>query len=487
MSIPDARALPAEVEVAIVGSGFSGLGMAILLQQAGITSYAVLEKADRIGGTWRENTYPGAACDIPSHLYSFSFAPNPTWTRSFSQQAEILAYLEHVADEHRLRPHLHFHAEVTAARWDGRAWTLTCKDGRTVRARSLVLGNGALHVPAYPDIAGLTDFQGPCFHSARWDHSVDLTDKRVAVIGTGASAIQFVPQIAPKVRQLHLFQRTPAWVVPKPDHPIGRAARALYARAPGLQRLLRAGLYWQHELRFLAFNRPRLMALAEPLARRHIARNIKDPALRAALTPNYRMGCKRILPSNDFYPAVARANVELVTDPITRVEPTGVRTGDGRLREVDVILLGTGFRISDYLSAIEVVGEHGRELNASWQHNPATYLGITVAGFPNLFLLMGPNTGLGHNSMIFMIEAQARYALQGIQALRTRETLAVRPDVQRAFVQELERRYARTVWASGCRSWYQAPDGRNAALWPGFTVDYWLRTRTLDLDDYTPA
>ena len=476
--------LPPEVEVAIVGSGFSGLGMAILLEQAGITDYAVLEKADRVGGTWRENTYPGAACDIPSHLYSFSFEPNPRWTRSFSPQAEILAYLEHCADKYALRPRIHFHAEVSAARWDGRAWTLSCKDGRAVRARSLVLGNGALHVPATPDIPGLADFQGPCFHSARWDHSVELADRTVAVIGTGASAIQFVPRIAPAVRKLHLFQRTPAWVVPKPDHRIGPAAQALYARIPGLQRLVRTGLYWQHELRFLAFNRPRLMAVAEPLALRHLAKSVPDPQLRAALTPRYRMGCKRILPSNDFYPALARANVELVTAPIDRVEPTGVRTRDGQLRPVDALILGTGFRVSDYLSAITVVGEHGRELNATWQQNPSTYLGITVAGFPNLFLLMGPNTGLGHNSMIFMIEAQARYAVQGVQALRSRDTLAVRPEIQAAFVRELEQRYDRTVWASGCRSWYQSPDGRNAALWPGFTVDYWLRTRTLDPADY---
>jgi cation diffusion facilitator CzcD-associated flavoprotein CzcO len=448
---------------------------------------SILEKADRVGGTWRENTYPGAACDVPSHLYSFSFEPNPTWSRAFSAQPEILDYLERCADKYAVRPHIHFGAEVTAARWDGRAWTLTCRDGRTVRARCLVLGNGALHVPAYPDIPGLADFRGPRFHSARWDHTVDLHGKRVAVIGTGASAVQFVPRIAPIVDRLHLFQRTPPWVVPKPDHPIGPAAHALYARLPGLQRLIRAGLYWQHELRFLAFNNPRVMAVAEPLARRHLHQHVQDPALRAALTPRYRMGCKRILPSNDFYPALTRANVELVTDPIDRVEPTGVRTRDGQLREVDVLLLGTGFRVNEYLSAIEVVGESGRELNATWQRTPSTYLGITVAGFPNLFLLMGPNTGLGHNSMIFMIEAQARYALQAIQVIRQRNltALAVRPAVQDAFVRSLATRYAGTVWASGCRSWYQAPDGRNAALWPGFTVDYWLRTRTLDLADYT--
>lgn len=480
-------ALPPEVEVAVVGSGFSGLGMAHLLREAGIDSFVVLEKAGRVGGTWRENHYPGAACDVPSHLYSFSFDLNPGWTRSFSPQPEILDYLEGCADRFGLRPWIRFHAAVTAARFDGAAWTITCADGRTTRARSLVLGNGALHTPSVPDIPGLADFRGARFHSARWDHDFDLSDKTVAVIGTGASAVQFVPQIAPKVRRLHLFQRTPPWIMPKPDHAIGPRTRALYARVPGLQRLVRAALYWQHELRVIAFNRPKLMAMIEPVALGHLKRSIRDPALRAALTPRYRMGCKRILPSNDFYPAVARANVEVVTDAIDRVEATGVRTRDGVLREVDAIILGTGFRVSDYLSAIEITGPDGRELNATWRDTPSSYLGITVAGFPNLFLLMGPNTGLGHNSMIFMIEAQARYALQGIQALRSGNlrSLDVRPDVQAEFDREVQARLATSVWSSGCHSWYQNQSGHNTALWPGFTIDYWLRTRRLNPGDYT--
>jgi cation diffusion facilitator CzcD-associated flavoprotein CzcO len=476
-----------EVEVIVVGSGFSGLAMAVMLRDAGIDDFVVLEKAGTVGGTWRENTYPGAACDIPSHLYSFSFAPNPGWTRAYSPQGEILAYLERVADETGVRAKIRFHAEVTEARWDaaGGRWDVVCGDGTRLRARSLVLGNGALHVPAYPDIPGLDRFAGPCFHSARWDHAVDLTGKRVAVVGTGASAVQFVPEIAPKVARLVLFQRTPAWIVPKADRPIGARTRRLLRRLPALQWLIRAGLYWQHEVRAFAFTRARVMRLLEPLARRFLAQSVADPALRAALTPNYRMGCKRILPSNEFYPAVQRSNVELVTEPIAEVTETGVRTRDGRLREVDAILLGTGFRVSEYLSKIRVFGADGRELNDLWRGVPATYLGITVAGFPNLFLLMGPNTGLGHNSMIFMIEAQARYAVQGIRALRERglRSLDVRPDVQDAFFRELQRRVVGTVWSSGCASWY-APGGHNAAIWPGYTVDYWRRTRRLDLDDY---
>jgi cation diffusion facilitator CzcD-associated flavoprotein CzcO len=479
---------PRDLDVVIVGAGFSGLCMAIQLRLAGVTEFVVLEKAGSVGGTWRDNTYPGAACDIPSHLYSFSFEQNPGWTRAYPLQAEIQQYLERCADKYGVRPHLRLHAEVESAEYDeasGR-WTVRTRGGDEYRARALVLGNGALHLPAYPDIPGLSQFAGKSFHSARWDHDYNLSQKTVAVIGTGASAIQFVPQIAPLVKRLHLFQRTPAWITPKPDHPIGPAARNAYARVPALQRLVRSRLYWQHEARALAFLHPQVMRLVEPLALRHLARQVPEPELRARLTPDYRMGCKRILLSNDFYPAMRRANVELVTDPIERVEPTGLRTRDGVLRDVDAIIFGTGFRATEYLSALRIVGLDGRELNEYWRGTPQTYLGITVAGFPNLFLLMGPGTGLGHNSMIFMIEAQVRYARQCILALRERRlrALDVRPEVQRAYSDDLRERLGDTVWASGCKSWYQTADGSASALWPGSTVTYWLRTRQLNLRDY---
>ncbi|PCC75226.1 Predicted flavoprotein CzcO associated with the cation diffusion facilitator CzcD [Nannocystis exedens] len=486
-----AASAPRDVDVVIVGAGFSGLCMAIQLRRVGITDFVVLEKADRVGGTWRDNTYPGAACDIPSHLYSYSFEQNPNWTRAFPLQSEIQQYLERCADKYDVRRHIRFGAEVDHAEFDRAAgrWHVRTRAGERLSARALVLGNGALHLPAYPELRGLDTFAGKTFHSARWDHGYDLSQKTVAVIGTGASAIQFVPQIAPVVQRLHLFQRTPAWVVPKPDHPIGELARRVYARVPALQRLVRNGLYWQHEARAFAFLRPKVMRLVEPLARKHVQRQIADPGLRARLSPDYRMGCKRVLISNDFYPALTRPNVELVTDPIDRVEPTGVRTQDGALREVDAIILGTGFRATEYLSAVRIVGVDGQELNERWRGQPETYLGITVSGFPNLYLLMGPGTGLGHNSMIFMIEAQVRYALQCIATLRDRNLrmLDVRPEVQTAFASELYERLGRTVWSSGCKSWYQTADGRAAALWPGFTVSYWLRTRQLDLRDYQPV
>jgi cation diffusion facilitator CzcD-associated flavoprotein CzcO len=490
MSEPVASS-PRDVDVVIVGAGFSGLCMAIQLRRVGITDFVVLEKADRVGGTWRDNTYPGAACDIPSHLYSYSFEQNPGWTRAYPLQSEIQSYLERCADKYDVRQHIRFGAEVELAEFDAAAgrWRIRTRSGEQLSARALVLGNGALHLPAYPDLAGLDGFTGTTFHSARWNHGYDLSQKTVAVIGTGASAIQFVPQIAPAVKRLYLFQRTPAWIVPKPDHPIGEVARSVYARVPALQRLVRNGLYWQHEARAFAFLRPKVMRLIEPLARKHLERQVADPQLRARLSPDYRMGCKRVLISNDFYPAMARANVELVTDPIDRVEPTGVRTRDGVLRDVDAIIFGTGFRATDYLSALRIVGNGGVELNEHWRGSPETYLGITVSGFPNLYLLMGPGTGLGHNSMIFMIEAQVRYALQCIVALKDRglRSLDVRPDVQSAFASELYAQLGRTVWSSGCKSWYQTADGRAAALWPGFTVSYWLRTRQLDLRDYQPV
>lgn len=478
-----------ELPIVIIGSGFSGLAMGILLKQAGIHSFTILEKAGDVGGTWRENVYPGAACDVPSHLYSYSFEPNPSWSRSFSPQPEILAYLRRCAKKYGILPHIRFHAEVDRAAFDDATatWTVHTKDGSSVRGRALVVGNGALHLPALPVIEGIESFQGKAFHSARWDHDYDLAGKRVAVIGTGASAIQFVPQIAPKVEKLHLFQRTPPWIIPRLDRAFSDAERAVFERLPLLHRAYRAAIYWKLEAQVLGFTvEPRIMKLGEKLARKHLAASVQDKNLRAALTPSYQIGCKRILLSDDYYPSLTRPNVELVTDPIEAIKPSGVLTRGGSLREVDAIIYGTGFNVSEYIAPIHIHGSGGRDLNAMWRAAPEAYLGITVSGFPNLYLLMGPNTGLGHNSMIFMIEAQARYALQCIQALRDRglATMDVRPDVQSSFNAVLQDKLSRTVWASGCRSWYQTESGRNSALWPGFTWDYWLRTRRVDLSDY---
>ncbi|AKF04090.1 flavin-containing monooxygenase [Sandaracinus amylolyticus] len=481
-----------ELEVAIVGSGFSGIAMGVQLQRAGIERFRIFEKAHDVGGTWRENTYPGAACDIPSHLYSFSFAPNARWTRSYSRQPEILEYLRATAREHGLYPHITFGAEIDDARWDTTTgtWTIRAKSGETVRARSLVLGCGGLHIPQYPSIEGRDSFAGPSWHSATWRHDVDLRGKRVAVIGTGASAIQLVPQIAKDVARLHVFQRTPPWIVPKADRAIPPRVRELFARSPALMRAHRALLYWQHEARAVGFvMEPRIMELAALLAKRYLEHCVPDPVLRAKLTPKYVMGCKRVLPSNDYYPALRRSNVELVTEGIASIEPNGVRTSDGALREVDAIVYGTGFAVAEYLSPITIVGSEGQRLNDVWRDTaPEAYLGITVSGFPNLYLLMGPNTGLGHNSMVFMIESQARYARQCIEVLRDKRlrALDVRPSVQSAFNRTLEEKLRHTVWSAGCQSWYLAAgDGKNALTWPGFTFDYWRRTRRVDLGDFS--
>jgi cation diffusion facilitator CzcD-associated flavoprotein CzcO len=474
--------------VVIVGAGFSGLAAGILLRRAGLDSFTIVEKSDGVGGTWRANTYPGAACDVQSHLYSFSFEPNPSWSRSYGPQREILAYLELCAAKYGLYEHCRFDTAVTGADFDEARgmWTVHTTRG-DLPARALVMGNGALHLPAYPDIPGLSDFRGKTFHSARWDHDYDLRNKRVAVIGTGASAIQFVPQIAPQVTKLDLFQRTPPWILPKPDREMSSRERWLMERVPGVHWARRTGLYWRLESRAypLIHDAPRISALGERIAKKFIAKQIADPALRAKVTPDYRLGCKRVLLSNDYYPALTRPNVELLTDGIASIEPSGIRTKGGELREADAIILGTGFRVADYLSPVRIVGRQGRELNDEWRARLSSYLGITVSGFPNLFLLMGPGTGLGHNSMIFMIEAQARYAAQSIASLAKSGVafMDVRAEAQRAFTDELERKNASTVWASGCSSWYRTPNG-GLVTWPGFTFDYWRRTRRVEWCDY---
>jgi cation diffusion facilitator CzcD-associated flavoprotein CzcO len=477
----------AVLDAIVVGAGFSGICAGVKLREAGFADFVILEKAARVGGTWRENTYPGAACDVPSHLYSYSFAPNPRWSRAYGAQAEILAYLERCADTFGLRPHLRFHHAVTSARFDELAgvWHVRTDRG-DFSARALLLGNGALHVPQLPDVPGLAQFAGPTFHSARWDHAYDFKGKRVAVIGTGASAIQFVPALARDVAQLHVFQRTPPWIMPKRDREIGTRERWVLEHVPGAHRLRRTALYWRAESRVLGFAyAPSILAFAEKLVTRYLAQQVPDPVLRAKLTPSYRLGCKRVLISNEYYPTMQRPNVELVTDAIAEVTPTGVRTRDGRERAVDAIVCGTGFKVSEYLSSIEITGRGGAELNAEWRRSLRSYLGITVSGFPNLFLLMGPNTGLGHNSMILMIEAQARYAVQTLAAMR-RERLAfvdVKPEVEARFRAQLAEKMKGTVWTTGCASWYQTANGE-VFLWPAATVDYWWRTRTVALSDY---
>jgi cation diffusion facilitator CzcD-associated flavoprotein CzcO len=475
--------------VAIVGSGFSGLGTAIRLKQEGIEDFVVLERAETLGGTWRENTYPGCACDVPSHLYSFSFAPNPEWSRTFSRQPEIWAYLRRVAREHGIDAHIRYRHEVTRASWDAERelWQVETSAGE-LTATMLVVGAGPLAEPKLPEIEGIEDFEGEIFHSARWDHGHSLEGERVAVIGTGASSIQLIPQIQPKVGKLHVFQRTPPWVTPQRDRPIKGWEQRLYRAFPLAQRLVRGAIYAARELFVIPLMRPREGSPPERIARRHLRAQVADAQLRARLEPDYRIGCKRILISDSYYPALQAPNAELVTDAIAKIAPRGIVTADGTERELDTIVLGTGFYVADPPFAELIHDGAGRSLTEVWAGNPQAYLGATVSGFPNLFVLVGPNTGLGHNSIVFMIESQLDHLIAGLRYMQQRglEVIEVREQVQRSYDEELQRRLQGTVWESGgCASWYRNAQGKNTTIWPGSTWPFRRRLRHFEPGDYT--
>jgi len=498
----------AQVDVLIIGAGFSGLCVARGLRRRGF-SFRILERAGDVGGTWRDNTYPGCACDIPSPLYSFSFAQRAGWTRLFPRQPEILDYLRDFAARRRLLEHIRFGAEVTGARWDERSgtWSVTEADGSRHVARAVVSAIGALAVPSVPRLPGLDTFAGPTMHSATWDHDLDLRGKRVAVIGTGASAIQFVPQIVDRVAHLTLVQRTPPWIVPKLDLPFSDRRR-LWRRFPPYRWYDRARMFWIHEARRKGFTDAAAsspaasgpaasgpaakgeasMVVAERLARAQLRRQLPDPVLRAALTPDYAIGCKRLLISSDYYPALSRSNVTVATSGIRAVRPDRIVTEDGAEHPVDVIIFATGFDTQHGLAAVPVVGRDGLDLERRWRDGLEAYLGTTVSGFPNYFVMMGPNSGLGHNSQIFMIEAQARYTVSCLAAMRRRRvrSVEVRPEVERAYNTWVQNRLAGSVWqAGGCRSWYQhTRTGRNTLLWPSSTIEFWRRTHRARLSDY---
>jgi cation diffusion facilitator CzcD-associated flavoprotein CzcO len=480
---------PVDHRVVIVGSGFAGVCMAIKLKLRGVDDFVVLEKDDDLGGTWRDNTYPGCACDVPSYLYSFSFEQNPRWTRMFAPQQEIWDYIRHCVHRYGIGSHFRYNAAVTGAEFDETTgtWEVHVNDAEVLTARALVTGVGALHMPKVPELPGLETFEGTTFHSAHWNHDHDLEGRNVAVIGTGASAIQFVPQIAQEVEHLDVYQRTAPWITPKPDREIGEKERDLHARFPFGQRAIRNLLYWAMEARGVGFAlHPRLMKAIELSARRHLRKQVPDPELRRRLTPDYAIGCKRVLLSNDYYPALMRDNVDLVTDGITEVRPSGIVTADGTFREADTIIFGTGFDVSGNLTQMKIVGRGGEELNDVWDRKgTGAHLGITVSGFPNMFLLVGPNTGLGHSSMVFMIERQADYVMQALGLLEAEDAayVDVREPRQDAFVDWAQTRLGHSVW-QGCNSWYIDENGRNFTIWPHFTWKYWLDTRKLRREEY---
>ena len=479
---------PDHFRLCIVGTGFSGLGMAIRLKQEGIHDFVLLERSGELGGTWRDNVYPGCACDVPSHLYSFSFEPNPNWSRTFSPQPEIWDYLRRCSTKYGIDPHIRYDHELLEAAWDEdeQLWRLETSQG-SLTADVLVSGVGGLSEPRLPDIPGIDTFEGRAFHSAQWDPDFDVTGKRVAVIGTGASGIQIVPRIQPKVGKLHVFQRTAPWIVPQRDRRLTRPERLLYRLFPPAQVAMRALIYWARELFVLGFMRPRPGGPNERLARRHLESQVPAGELRDRLTPNYRMGCKRVLISDEYYPALQQPNVKLVTGAIAEITPRGIRTADGSERELDAIVFGTGFHVTDMPVGERVRGRDGMRLQDVWQGSPEAYLGTTVAGFPNLFMLMGPNTGLGHNSVVFMIESQVNYVIDALRFMGRGGLAAidVRDDVQTSYNEELQRRLQGTVWNSGgCKSWYLDAKGRNTTIWPGFTWPYRQRTRHFDPADY---
>jgi cation diffusion facilitator CzcD-associated flavoprotein CzcO len=476
--------------ITIIGSGFAGLCMAIKLKEAGYHDFIILEKARDLGGTWRDNTYPGCACDIPSPMYSFSFELNSEWSRLFPPQGEIWDYMRACVDKYELAPHLRFGEEVRGLEYEDETsrWHVSTGDGETFTTNAVVSGIGALHIPSYPEIPGRESFAGRSFHSASWDHSLDLTGKRVAVIGTGASAIQFVPRIAGEAERLRVFQRTAPWIQPKPDLPLSPGTRKALRALPLARRAVRNAIYWLLETRALGFTiDPRLMKAHQVVAERHLAAQVPDRTLRAKLTPDYTIGCKRILLSDDYYPALGRDNVELVTDRITEIRPHSIVDATGREHPVDVIIYGTGFKVIDALQEQQIIGRNGLKIQEAWREGIQAYLGTTTTGFPNLFFLLGPNTGLGHNSVVFMIEAQVRYVMSCLRLLSATRARAldVRPAVQRAYNARLQQRLERLVWSEGgCVSWYLDDKGKNRSLWPGFTFEFWARTRSVKPQAY---
>jgi cation diffusion facilitator CzcD-associated flavoprotein CzcO len=477
-----------QFDVAIVGSGFSGLGAAIQLKRQGRDDFVVLERAEEVGGTWWANTYPGCGCDVPSHLYSFSFAPNPEWTQTYSQQPEIRDYLIQCSHRFAVRPHIRFNNELTDAQWNAEAqrWEVETTGG-SYSARVLVLAAGALFEPKIPDFPGIGSFEGEKWHSARWNHDYDLDGKRVVSVGTGASAIQLVPEVQKQAEQLYVVQRTPPWVFPHTNRPTTKFERRLYKRFPALQKLIRGGVYAGRETFVLGFvKQPKIMKLAEKIARAHMRKSIQDPDLLEKVTPDYTIGCKRILPSNKWYPALAQDNVELVTDGIKEITPDGFVTEDGTKRKADALIFSTGFRVTEMPSSNLVRNADGQTLRESWAGSPQAHKGTAIHGFPNLFLMLGPNTGLGHSSMIYMVESQINYLLDALRAMDEQSAAAVevRKDAEDAYNVDLHEKLDGTVWNTGCASWYVDQHGRNVTLWPDWTFEFRRQTAEFDRDNY---
>ncbi|MET8648894.1 flavin-containing monooxygenase [Nocardia aurea] len=485
-AVPRAEAL----DVAVIGGGFAGIGTAIRLKQRGIENFAIFERGTAIGGTWRDNTYPGAACDIPSRLYSYSFAPNPDWSHTYSGSEEILGYIESMAAEFGLHRHFRFAHNVTGIVFDESAglWEVGVEGGvDPVRARTVVLASGPLANASLPPIRGIETFTGHKIHSARWDHDYDFTGKRVAVVGTGASAVQIIPELVKKAASVTVFQRTPGWVLPRVNRRTTPLTKQLYRHVPGAETLSRQLWFYGHESVALGvvWNTP-LTRVVEMVGKAQLRRQVKDPWLRRQLTPDFRAGCKRLLMTDDYYPALQRDNCKLITWPIARISEQGIRTAEGIEHRADCLVFATGFDVSKTGTPIPVVGRDGRVLADEWSGGAYAYKSVAVSGYPNLYFTFGPNSGPGHNSALVYMEAQIDYLVGAIGTIldRNLRLLDVRRERQDRYNAAIQRRLTGTTWNSGCRSWYLTEDGFNATMYPGFATQYVGQLRALNLDDY---
>lgn len=476
----------------VVGAGFTGLGSAIKLRQAGVEDIIIVERGDTVGGTWRDNTYPGVACDIPSLLYSFSFVKNPSWSRTYPKGAEIRAHIHDLTDQHGLRPLIKFNTDVTGLSFDENVgiWTVTTKQRKRFRARTVVLASGPLADHKLPEIRGIDTYQGHKIHSAAWDHDYDVTGKRVGVVGTGASAVQIIPELVKTAEFVKVFQRTPGWVLPRLDIPMPTAVQELFAKVPATQEIARQALFWGHEASAaaLVWDTP-MSRLVARLGKAHLRRQVKDRWMRRQLTPDFMPGCKRMLVSSDYYPALQRDNCKLIDWPIATLSPVGIRTSDGVEHHLDAIVFATGYDVHLSGPPFPVTGLGGRSLQQEWAGHAEAYKSVSAHGFPNLFFMTGPNSGPGHNSLLVFVEGQIDYAVAGITTIlgKNLRYLDVRADAQRRYNTRIQQRLTTTTWMSGCTSWYLTADGFNASMYPGFATQYRRQMREIQLDDYDAA